>query len=83
MSIPKVGNMCSAVLELKNMRAMSLPQVIMSNNVSWATQAKAITPRAIKDRLSALRNLRNVGLCAGYVSVTSYCIAVKELYRVY
>ena len=77
MSIPRVGNMCSAVLELKNMRVMSLPQVIISNNVSWPTQAKVVAPRAIKDRLRTLRNLRNVGLCAGYVSVTSYYLVLQ------
>jgi hypothetical protein len=77
MSIPKVGNICSAVLELKNMRAMSFPQVIMSNNVNWATQAKVVAPRAIKDRLSALRNLKNVGVCAGYISVTSCCVVLQ------
>ena len=77
MSIPKAGNMCSAVLELKNMRAMSLPQVIMSNNVSWVTQAKVVAPRDIKDKLSALRNLRYVGVCAGYVSVTSCCVVLQ------
>ena len=46
MSIPRVGNMYSAVLELKNMRVMSLFQVVMSYNVSWPTQAKVIVPRA-------------------------------------
>jgi len=46
MSIPRVGNIYSAVLELKNMRVMSLPQVVMSYNVNWPTQPKVIVPRA-------------------------------------
>ncbi|MDH5636581.1 MAG: hypothetical protein OEY47_07975 [Candidatus Bathyarchaeota archaeon] len=46
MSIPRVGNMYSAVLELKNMRVMSLLHVVMSYNVNWPTQNRVNDPKA-------------------------------------
>ena len=51
MSIPRVGNMYSAVLELKKMRAISLPQTVMSCHVSWPTQARVNDPKAAVNQL--------------------------------
>ncbi len=43
--------MYSAVLELKNMRLMSLPHTVMSCHAKWPTQARINDPRAAVNQL--------------------------------
>ena len=62
MPIPRL--MFSPVLEPKKIDARSLFQYVMSFHTNCPTQSKVIAPKAIRDRPSTPRRLRNFGLRA-------------------
>ncbi len=76
MPVPKP--MASLVLEPKNMKAISLPHVVMSYHVNQPTHSRIIDPEAISDRLARFGRSRRMRVCDSTDSVEGSALRFFE-----
>ena len=70
MPIPRL--IASSILERKNIRARSLPHVVISYHVNQPTQARMVDPKAIRNKLATFQRRLGCGPITSAASAEAF-----------